>query len=83
MKWHVAIWRTVNAAGLSLKGWRTLALARLMTFCGIVAGVAAQLDWLPILRDNFPALPGWAVAILAGVLMEYMRRITTTPMGKQ
>lgn len=77
------VWPAIKAWLASLKGWRTLIVGRALTFIGIVAGVAVQLDWVPIVHDNFPSLPRWADPILAGVLIEYMRRITTTPMGKR
>jgi len=58
-----------------MKGWKTLLFALLLA----IAGVLETFDWVSIIPD------GWVgpVTIGIGFIVAWLRKLTTTPLGKK
>lgn len=58
-----------------MKGWRTLIFAALLA----LAGVIEQFDWASVIPE------GWsgAVLLVVGVVVAWLRKITSTPLGSK
>jgi hypothetical protein len=57
-----------------MKGFKTLLFAAILA----IAGVLEQFDWLSIVPEGFG---GIALAVI-GVIVAWLRKVTTTPIGK-
>ncbi|MGC0600751.1 hypothetical protein, partial [Escherichia coli] len=66
-----------------LKGWRTMAVAIIAGGLSAAFGALSLMDWAEPVRDLFPALPGWAIILLAAFIAGALRAITTTPLGEK
>ena len=68
-----------------LHGWRTMVTARFVALAGVVvslhdyaAPIVGGVDWTPITSK----VPAWAVPLafaVLGIVMEWLRKITTGP----
>lgn len=58
-----------------MQGWRTLLFAALLA----IAGVLETFDWVTVIPE------GWVgpVTIGIGILVAWLRKITTTPIGEK
>lgn len=67
----------------TLKGFRTVIIAAASGAVAALFGALSLTDWGAVLHANMPAIPGWAIVILAATLGGALRSITTTPIGKK
>jgi hypothetical protein len=57
-----------------MKGWKTLLFAIILA----IAGALEQFDWLQIIPEQWSGL----ALVVVGILVGYLRKLTTTPLGK-
>jgi len=57
-----------------MKGWRTLLFAGIVA----IAGVLEQFDWFSVVPEGW----GGLAVVVIGIVVAYLRKITTTPLGE-
>lgn len=58
-----------------MKGWRTLLFSALIALIGVVEAF----DWVEVIPEQYH---GWAITLI-GVIVAYLRKITTGAIGSK